>query len=137
MTDLLKFVGQVSAALAICWFVIKLVLDQYFKVSDELQKEKKRTIEDNIKRIESSNIDVKTSVVALKTVIVELQTRVLRSQIKSENIDEKLKEISERLERVSNETRDSIKEVEKTLLIQLGNDLVLIKSIAQKLRGIK
>lgn len=134
MTELIKFGGQIGAALAICWIVIKLVLDRYLKVSEQLELEKKQQVTDNIKRIESSNLNVQTSVSNLKNSITELQTRVLKSQIKNETFDEKLKEISQKLEKLSDETRASIKEVEKSILVQLGNDLIMIKTLAQKLQ---
>jgi len=137
MTELAKFIGQIAAALAICWVVIRLVLDRYFKVSDELEKEKKHALDDNIKRIEGSNSEVKTAVFNLKEEIRKLENRVLKSQLRGEAVDDKLKEIAQSLEKLSDETKESISSMEKSIIISLGNDLLMIKSIAQKLRGDK
>lgn len=137
MSEALKILSQIIGSLAVCWVVFKIILDRYFKVTDELEREKKKTIEDNIKRVENSNSEVRAALTNLKAAVTDLETRVLKSQVKSESADEKLKQLQHSLEKFTDETKSSIKEVEKSILLQIGNDLVLIKSIAQKLRGNK
>ncbi len=137
MESWLKFGAQIGATIAICWVLFQILLNRYFKVSDEAVADRKKVMEDSIKRVESSNSEVKASVSKLTTEVTELQKIVIKTQVKAESSDEKLKHIDFKLDKVQEATHTAIKEVEKTIMVNLGNDLLLIKTLAQKIRGNK